>query len=136
MHARSFFLKSVVQLEANNTKGGCEMKGPIVGLGILVSVVGVILWFYRVEHTLWGMVVLVEYPYREYGFILFLVGFLVIVVGLAIPKYIEKRPSPVPSPKPIPKAIFCSQCGKLVSIEAKFCPNCGKELNSVIIRSY
>jgi len=106
------------------------MKGSIVGLGILVLVIGVILWLYRVEYTLWGMVVRVEYPYREYGFILLVVGVLVLVVGLAIPKYAEKRPSPAPSPQPIPKAIFCPQCGKLTSIEAKFCPNCGKELKT------
>jgi len=106
------------------------MKGSIVGLGILVLVLGVILWLYRVEYTLWGMTVSVRYPYREYGFILFLVGVLVIVVGLAIPKYVEKRPTPTPSRHLIPKARFCSQCGKQVSIEAKFCPNCGKEMKT------
>jgi len=106
-----------------------KMKGSIVGLGILVLVIGVILWLYRVEYTLWAITVSV-YPYQVYGFILFLVGVLIIVVGLAIPKYVEKRPSPAPLPQPIPKARFCPQCGKLASIEAKFCPNCGKELKT------
>jgi len=107
------------------------MKGSIVGLGILVLVLGVILWSYQVRYTLgmWGTIY-VDYPYREYGFILFLVGVLVIVVGLAIPKYIEKPPSPTPLPPPIPKTMFCPQCGKPTSIEAKFCPNCGKELKT------
>jgi len=113
-----------------------KMKGSIVGLGILVLVLGVILWSYQVKYTLMWGTFYVEYPYREYGFILFLVGVLIIVVGLAIPKYVEKQLSSVPSPKPIPRAIFCPQCGKLTSIEAKFCPNCGKELNSVVIRSF
>ena len=104
------------------------MKGSIVGLGILVLVIGLFLWFYPVQYGFGGVVVWVEYPYREYGFVSFLVGVLVIVVGLAVPKYVEKQLSPVPSPKPIPRAIFCPQCGKLVSTEAKFCPNCGKQL--------
>ena len=70
------------------------MKGPIVGLGILVLAIGVILCFYPVEYTqyLLGIPIRtwVEYPYREYGFILFLVGIAVLVVGLAIPKKVGR----------------------------------------------
>jgi ribosomal protein S27AE len=110
------------------------MKGSIVGLGILVLVIGVILCLYPVEYTysILGTPIRtwIEYPYREYGFILFVVGVVVLVVGLAIPKQVEERPSPRPSRQLIPKARFCSQCGKLVSIEAKFCPNCGKEMKT------
>lgn len=101
------------------------MKGAIVGLGIFVLVIAAILCLYPVKYTysILGTPIStwVEYPYREYGFIFFVVGVLVLVVGFAIPE----RPSPAPSRE---KARFCSQCGKPVSTEAKFCPNCGKEV--------
>jgi hypothetical protein len=66
------------------------MNGAIVGLGILVLLAGLFLCFYWVEYsqTMLGVTIStwVEYPYREYGFILVLVGIIVLVVGLAIPK--------------------------------------------------
>lgn len=78
------------------------MKGPIVGLGILVLAIGVILCFYPVEYTqyLLGIPIRtwVEYPYREYGFILFLVGIAVLVMGLAIPKKVGRSVPPLTTP--------------------------------------
>ena len=109
------------------------MKGSIVALGIFVLVIGVILCFYPVEYTqyLLGYPVRtwVEYPYQGYGFILFLVGIAVLVVGLAIPKKIERPVPSLPTP-PQPIKRVCPQCGQVLTEEAKFCPSCGKQLKT------
>jgi hypothetical protein len=51
-----------------------QVNKTIVGLDILVLIVGVALWLYPVN------------PYHQFGFILFLAGIIVLIVGLAIPK--------------------------------------------------
>ena len=78
------------------------MKGSIVGLSILVLAIGAFLCFYPVEYgyrigevTLYAWV---EYPYRDYGFILSLVGIAVLVVGLAIPKKVGRSVPPLTTP--------------------------------------
>jgi len=76
------------------------------------------------------------YPYREYAGTLLASGIILLVIGVGCLWRAEqemtykKEPSSTPPPKPIPRGIFCSNCGKLVSVEAKFCPNCGKELKT------
>ena len=50
------------------------MNRSIVGLSLVVLVVGGPLWLYQ------------EDPYHKFGFILSLVGTIVLIVGLAIPK--------------------------------------------------
>jgi len=78
------------------------MKGSIVGLSVLVLAIGVVLCFYSVEYgyTLAGRTFYtwVEYPYRDYGFILFLVGIVVLVVGLAISEKPAQSAPPLPTP--------------------------------------
>ena len=57
------------------------MKRAIVGLGILILLVGVVLWFSPgFLATYLGR----EYAYHNYGFILSLAGILVLVIGLAM----------------------------------------------------
>ena len=130
------------------------MNGAIVGLGILVLIVGVVLWAYPVEYSysILGKTVStwVEYPYRDYGFIVSLMGIIVLVVGLAIPKKSERseeRQAPVKKQErseqrwpPVKKQskgwtiddVFgsnekhCMRCGVQLPANAKYCSNCGQ----------
>ena len=57
------------------------MKRAIVGLGILVLLVGIVLWLFPgFFATFLGR----EYPYHDYGFGLSLAGIVVLVIGLAL----------------------------------------------------
>ena len=57
------------------------MKRVIVGLGILILLVGVVLWLSPgFLATFLGR----EYPFHNYGFILSLAGIVVLVIGLAM----------------------------------------------------
>ncbi len=42
----------------------------------------------------------------------------------------KEETSTTTSPQKTSRGRFCSECGKLVSVEAKFCPNCGKEVKT------
>ena len=71
----------------------------------------------------------VDYPYQNAGAALLFFGiFLIIVGGIAYKHIGRTQPRPAPSRYPKPRGRFYSQCGKPLSIEANFCPNCGREL--------
>lgn len=69
------------------------MNGAIVSLGIVLLVAGVFLVLYSVAYTqlVFGVTIItrVEYPYRDYGFVLLFVGALGLVLGLIMPKKAE-----------------------------------------------
>ena len=56
------------------------MNRAIVGLGILILLVGVVLWF---SPGFLANYLGREYPYHNYGLILSLAGLVVLVIGLA-----------------------------------------------------
>ena len=65
------------------------MNGIIASLGIAILVAGVFLALYSVTYTqfVFGVTLItqVEYPYRDYGYILLFFGIIGLVLGLVMP---------------------------------------------------
>ena len=103
------------------------MKGSIFGLGLLVLIIGGLMWIYPESYYIPFVGTLTYYPYRDYGTIACLVGVLIMVVGLAVSG--EKRQQLRPS---IPEKVrVCPKCSSVIPFEAEFCPKCGKKLEEV-----
>ena len=112
------------------------MKGEIVLLGLLCISVGIFLWIYSAK--LFGYVTV--YPYSDEGFILSIVGIIIIVVGLAFPEQKQSDiqlveidgKSRTPSKIVLLPVKSCPKCGKRYSgtLES-FCPTCGVKLESI-----
>lgn len=60
------------------------MKGVVLGIGLLIVVGSLFLIFYSTSYDI-GYLTLVVYQYRDYGYIVLLVGFVTIVIGAVIP---------------------------------------------------
>jgi len=109
------------------------MHNSLSALGIVLLVIGLGASFYYESKSIFGIEYQRTYPYQNLGIALIVVGVILLVVGvLYSPRKEEKteQTALASSSQPIPRGKFCSQCGKLVSIEAKFCPNCGKGLKT------
>ena len=65
------------------------MNSIIAGLGVVVLIAGVFLVLYSVTHTqsVFGVTLItqVEYPYRDYGYIMLFFGIVSLVLGLVMP---------------------------------------------------
>ena len=108
-------------------------------LGLSLLIIGFVLSVVNREETryrnVFGFQVpyqVTVYPFQPIGVLLIFVG--VVLLGVSIYKTYEKKQvehlmqPDVTLNEQIPQGKFCTRCGKLVAIEAKFCPNCGTKL--------
>jgi len=118
------------------------MRGGVVAGGVALIIIGAIFFYvsntavgtatgpgggfvgYRTEHQIFMMI----------GVILGIVGFIVLVAGLAASK--KEKPVPpqtlVVQPSATSKEpetlVICPECDARVSAKSKFCPECGEKL--------
>jgi len=118
------------------------MRGGVVAGGVALIIIGAIFFYvsntavgtatgpgggfvgYRTEHQIFMMI----------GVILGIVGFIVLVAGLAaskkenpvMPQTVVVQPSA--APKEPETLLICPECGARVSAKSKFCPECGEKL--------
>lgn len=132
--------------------GSKAAGGGIAALGIVLVVIGAILYLYPEETSIFGIVVLTEYPYRDLGTMLLILGIIITVVGVIVAAA-PSRPSSPPShqsdqfyqppmapppyqayQQPIEEASqssdrkFCRHCGRQNEADSGFCEGCGKRL--------
>jgi hypothetical protein len=111
-----------------------------IGLGIwtLISSIMIIIFAIKlkanpIEHTKWGILILVFSIIGLGGGILALIGGILALVYNPTPPGTAQQYNPPPqtyAPPPQKTAtIACPQCGRIVDSNQKFCPNCGKQLN-------
>ena len=62
-----------------------DKKNVILAIGALVTVIGLIAFFYPENVTILDVVVSTRYPYREFSLPLGILGIIVLVIGLALP---------------------------------------------------
>jgi len=97
------------------------MNRGLIILGVLLLIGGLYLGFglyIEVIDPLTGRIIRYEFPFLSYGFALAIIGIGVTVLGLALP---EKVKTP-------PITRLCPQCGRVLTAEMHFCPDCGKKL--------
>ena len=110
-----------------------------IGLGIwaLISSILIIIFASKLkanplEHTKWGILILVFSIIGLGGGILALIGgILALVYKPTLPGTTQQYGPPSQTYLPPQKitTIVCPQCGRIVDSNQKFCPNCGKQLN-------
>jgi uncharacterized membrane protein len=132
--------------------GSKAAGGGIAALGIVLTVIGVILYLYPEETSVFGIVVLTQYPYRDLGTVLLVLGIIITVVGAIVAAAPSRSSSPAshqagqffqppmtqPSyqtyQQPIEEASqpsgrkFCRHCGRPNEADSRFCEGCGKAL--------
>jgi uncharacterized membrane protein len=107
-----------------------KLLGKICAVVGFLSILFAIFAYFYMEEPWWGIGYWVQYPYRDYAIPLVFLGIVLLAIGYLLETAKEEKTEPTvpaPSSQQIPKGRFCSQCGKLVSVGEKFCPNCGKE---------
>jgi hypothetical protein len=111
-----------------------------IGLGIWVLISSILIIIFAsklkanpLEHTKWGIFILVFSIIGLGGGILALIGGILTLVYKPILPGTTQQYNPTPqtyTPPPQKNStIVCPQCGRIVDINQKFCPNCGKQLN-------
>jgi hypothetical protein len=102
----------------------------VLGLicGILVVVGAVVLYVNPERNVPWGVITIIFSIISLFFAFLggFVVGMILGTSGGALG--IAWKPSPPPAPAPTPITRVCPQCGRVLTEEVKFCPNCGKDL--------
>jgi hypothetical protein len=117
----------------------------MLGFGVWMLITSIIiivsarrLWANPVEHTKWGAIILVFSIIGVGGLLAFIGGILALTYR---PQFIGGAPYGQPQqyygPPPPQQAYgsqqpitrICTQCGRVVQDNVKFCPNCGKQLN-------
>ena len=135
--------------------GSKSAGGGIIALGIVLIVIGIILYLYSNSYTFLGVTVYKEYPYQSIGTILLVLGIVIAVVGgivSAIPGESSSQTpqqinqyyqQPIPPPyyqapqiySPSPNAPiapgapkYCANCGAPRG-EGSFCGHCGAKFS-------
>jgi len=120
--------------------GNSSVGGGIAGLGVILAIVGVVLYIYESDTTLFGYTMYTTYPYRSTGTLLLILGIIVVVVGGIVSVIPSGSSSPPPQarigayqqpgwqygPAPSGQAMYCSYCGRPLAPEAVYCPGCGR----------
>ena len=121
-------------------ESGSSAGGGIAALGILLIVVGVILYIYPEETTAFGYTVYTEYPYREIGQLLLILGIVVAVIGgivAALASSVSSSPEQQvhqhyyqqpPPPQQQPQQKYCQSCGRSIPSDGVLCPYCGQNV--------
>jgi len=106
-------------------------KAALKIIGIVLVLAGIVTPFlYWEEQRSWltGALISISFPLLPYGFVMALVGILLIVMGIVIKEEMPTRePIPIPPAPPLITRI-CPQCGRVLAEDMKYCPNCGKAL--------
>lgn len=95
--------------------------------GIIVIVAAVKLNSYPMEHTKWGVFILV-FSIIGLGPLLGLIGGILALVYKPQTSAPQRPTAWTEQIGPQVIARICPQCGRVLSEEIKFCPYCGKEL--------
>lgn len=113
-----------------------SVGGGIAALGVILTIVGVILYIYEERESVWGLYTITSNPYRDTGFSLLVLGIIIIVVGAIVTVIPSKPSSPqqashdAPSRHTAPnQAESCSFCGSRINPTHAWCPWCGKEIH-------
>jgi hypothetical protein len=101
-------------------------------VGFLSILFAIVAYLYE-EELWWGMGYWIQYPYRDYAVPLVFLGLVFVAVGYVLDTTKEEKTEQfpqAPSSQQIPRGRFCPECKKLIPMGVKFCPNCGKKLNT------
>jgi zinc-ribbon domain/Protein of unknown function (DUF4064) len=112
----------------------------LFGLGALMLISSILIILFAsklkanpLEHTKWGIFILVFSIIGLGGGILALIGGILALVYNPIPAGTSQQygqPTQTYTPPPQRNAtMVCPQCGRIVDSSQRFCPNCGKQLN-------
>jgi hypothetical protein len=112
----------------------------LIGLGLWILIASVLIIIFAsklkanpLEHTKWGMLILLFSIIGLGGGILALIGGILALVYDPIlagtPQYYSPPTQTYIPPPQQAATIVCPQCGRIVDANQKFCPNCGKQLN-------
>ncbi len=111
----------------------------LIGLGawMLITSILIIIFAHRlnsnpIEHTKWGALIIV-FSIIGVGGLLGLIGGILALVYKPIlvgaPQQYAPQPQAYgPPPQQQPMTRVCPQCGRIVQVNERFCPNCGKQL--------
>jgi uncharacterized membrane protein len=114
--------------------------GGIAALGVILVIVGVVLYVYPDNTTLFGYTIYTTYPYRDTGTLLLVLGIILTVVGTIVAVIPGSSSSPPPQligeyyqqriaqTSRSPDMQFCRNCGAQVRTDSVFCEECGKKL--------
>lgn len=118
-----------------------SVGGGIAGLGVVLAIVGVVLYIYEETTTmLLGLVTVTTNPYRDTGTLLLVLGIIIVVVG-GIVTVVPGRSSSTPpqaqfggyqqpgwqyGSAPAGQTAYCSYCGKPLATDAVYCAGCGR----------
>jgi len=108
--------------------------GGIAALGVVLAVIGVVLYVYEETTDLW-IVTVTTHPYQGTGTLLLVLGIILTVVG-AIVTVIPSGSSALPpqyqqqtqqyGPAPQGQTMYCQYCGRPIAPGAVYCPGCGR----------
>lgn len=118
-----------------------SVGGGIAALGVVLAIIGVVLYVYEeTTTTLWGLVSVTTNPYRDTGTLLLVLGIVVAVVGAifaAIPSWSSSQPPQAQfgayqqpggqyASGPSGQAMYCQYCGRPIAPGVAYCPGCGR----------
>ena len=115
------------------------------GGGIVVVLIGAMLYNHTESTTILGIDVLTEYPYRDLGMVVIILGFIITAIGVLLAtaptpstppphqsiQFYQSPPTPPYHQQPIEKATqpsdrkFCRHCGRRNEMDSRFCTGCG-----------
>jgi len=112
----------------------------LIGIGVWILIASILIIIFAsklkanpLEHTRWGILILVFSIIGLGGGILALIGgILALVYQPILTGTPQQYGPPTQAYAPPPKqasTIVCPQCGRIVDANQRFCPNCGKQLN-------
>jgi len=114
--------------------------GGIAGLGVVLAIVGVVLYAYPETTTLFGYTIYTTYPYRDTGTLLLVLGIILVVVGVIVSVIPSTSSSSPPQTQvgayqqpgwqygsaPTGHAMYCAYCGRPIAPGAVYCSGCGR----------
>jgi len=112
----------------------------LIGIGVWILIASILIMIFAsklkanpLEHTKWGILILLFSIIGLGGGILALIGgILALVYQPILTGTPQQYGPPIQTYTPPPKqasTIVCTQCGRIVDANQRFCPNCGKQLN-------
>ena len=107
----------------------------LIGLGAWMLITSILIIVFAsklkanpLEHTKWGVLILV-FSIIGLGGLLGIIGGILALVYKPVMAGAPQQSPPQQNWGPQPITRICPQCGRVVNENVKFCPNCGKPLN-------
>jgi rubredoxin len=107
----------------------------LIGLGAWMLITSILIIVFAsklkanpLEHTKWGVLILV-FSIIGLGGLLGIIGGILALVYKPVIAGAPQQPPPQQNWGQQPITRICPQCGRVVNENVKFCPNCGKPLN-------